>query len=74
MMIEPRGDLTLEWTWTDAIDFCRASGKHMYDSEREARAAIRGMARNRRRGRTETEAYLCGACGAWHTTSAGGRR
>ena len=73
-MIDLPRDVTLEWTWTDAIDSCRASGKRMYDSSRQARAALRGMNRNRRRGRTESEAYLCDACNAWHVTSAGGRR
>ena len=43
------------------------SGKHRYDSEQEARNALRFL---RRKGVLElTNVYLCPRCDGWHLTS-----
>ncbi len=59
---------------TDAAErtqpqICAVSGKHMYSTEREAKAtATHRMADSQSRP-TQLRTYLCPYCKAWHLTS-----
>ncbi len=48
---------------------CPVSGKRMYASEREARAAAAHRMADAQTGPTQLRTYKCMYCNAWHLTS-----